>query len=174
MAEMSTTIASLEAKLKLYEKAQTLIEQADSVHEEQTSNQVKLLSEEVVRLRDKIANHTSESLAMKSRLKAAVEKTNRLEEELQTTKSSQNSDIMTSELLRGSKNTMKGRRRHVGNSNGASMRSAILLNSSHGERTEKIGQVVDQIDSFAASTGTNLYIYPVIEFNFFFSTPETF
>merc|ERR1712137_1349765 len=153
-----------------YEKTQTRNwkEPADSVNEEDTSHQVKLLSEEVVRLRDKIANHNSENLAMKSRLKAAVDRTNRLEEELQSTKSSQNNDVLTSEFLRGNKTTVKGRRRHVGSSKSASMRSAMLLNSSQGERTEKIGQVVDQIDSFAASTGKYLRRNPFARAGFIF------
>lgn len=158
MAEMSTTISTLETKLRRYEKTQTRNgkEPADSLNGEDSSHQVKLLSEEVVLLRNKIANHNSENLAMKSRLEAAVDRTTRLEGELQTAKSSQHNDVLASEFLRGNKTTMKGRRRHVGSSNGASMRSAMLLNSSQGERTEKIGQVVDQIDSFAASTGKYL------------------
>eukprot|EP00536_Pseudo-nitzschia_multiseries_P011206 jgi/Psemu1/307996/fgenesh1_kg.370_\ len=50
----------------------------------------------------------------------------------------------------------------------ASIRTAMLLNSSRSERTEKIGQVVDQIDSFAASTGKYLRRNPFARAGFIF------
>lgn len=156
IADLSTTISTLEAKIRRYERV-TVGNQnrtAESLDGEQMPNQIKNLSEEVLRLRDKIANHNSEYLAMKNRLKAAVDRSNRLEDELQTVKLSTNSDGRTSEQLgHGYKQASSGKRRHLGASNSSSIRTAMLLNSTHGDRTEQIGQVVDQIDSFAASTG---------------------
>ncbi len=127
---------------------------AESLDGQQMPNQIKNLSEEVLRLRDKIANQNSEYLAMKNRFKAAVDRSNRLEDELQTVKLSTNSDGRTTEQSgHGYKKASSGKRRHVGALNSSSIRTAMLLNSSHGDKTEQIGQVVDQIDSFAASTG---------------------
>jgi hypothetical protein len=113
-----------------------------------------VLSEEVVRLRDKIANHNSESLATKNRLKAAVDRSNKLEEELQIARFSPNSDeIIYDSSVQGRNAASGGRRRNVGPPTKGSIRTAMLLNASRGDGAEQIGQVVDQIDSFAASTG---------------------
>lgn len=122
----------------------------ESQNGQEMPNQIKNLSEEVLRLRDKIANHNSEYLAMKNRLKAATDRSSRLEDELQTMKLSTKNDGEPLGFKKGS----GGKRRYVGSSNNtSSIRNAMLLNSTNGDRTEQIGQVVDQIDSFAASTG---------------------
>ena len=154
---MSTTISNLEAKVRGYEKESTKNQNQPEIsqNDQKPPRHVKLLSEEVVRMRDKIANHNSECLAMKNRLKAAVDRSNRLEEELQTAKSSSDHNTKTPAPFRGHNNVSGGRRRHAGASHSGSIRTAMLLHSSQGDRTEQIGEVVDQIDSFAASTGKN-------------------
>ena len=86
---------------------------------------------------------------MKSRLKTAVDRSKKLEEDLQIAKLSSNTDPIS----RSNDTAFGGRRRNFGPSASSSIRTAMLLNSSSGDRTEQIGEVVDQIDSFAASTG---------------------
>ena len=156
IADMTTTISKLEEKVRLYEKASlnNSNPSVDSFDDQNMPQHMKVLSEEVVRLRDKIANHNSESLAMKNRLKAAVDRSKMLEEELHIAKVSPNNKGIISESLEPGHIAVPGRRRRtVGANNNSSIRTAMLLNSSHGDRTEKIGKVVDQIDSFASSTG---------------------
>jgi hypothetical protein len=156
IADMSLTISKLEAKLQQYEKVagNDLNTPVDSFNDQKIPDNIKVLSEEVVRLRDKVANYNSESLAMKNRLKAAINKSNKLEEELQTAKVSTNCDyLVTSSSMQGHRTVNGGRRRNAGAASGGSIRTAMQLNSFQGNRTEQIGQVVDQIDSFAASTG---------------------
>jgi hypothetical protein len=92
----------------------------------------------------------SESLAIKHRLKSAVDKANKLEDELANANSSNNRDDVYDSMERAQ---ISRRRRGVPSSSG-SIRSAMRLDSSTGDRSEKIGQVVDVVDSFAVSTGT--------------------
>jgi len=157
IADMSLTISKLEAKLQQYEKVSRndLNTPVDSFNDQKIPDNIKVLSEEVVRLRDKVANYNSESLAMKNRLKAAINKSNRLEEELQIAKVSRTNcdDLVTSSSMQSHRTVNGGRRRNAGAASGVSIRTAMQLNSFQGNRTEQIGQVVDQIDSFAASTG---------------------
>jgi len=154
---MSLTILELEAKLRKSETEppSNPNSQIDSSNEAIAPNRVKVLSEEVVKLQDRIANQNSERLAMKSRLKAAIEKSSRLEEELQNSKSALDSDRKSYSLAAQGSGR---RRRNNGLSSNESIRTAMLLNSSAGDRTEQIGQVVDHIDSFAASTGEFLFL----------------
>ena len=149
IADMATKISKLESKIRQYEKVSPNSSgaSADSIDNRKLPHQIKLLSEEVLRLRDKIVNQNSESLAMKSRLQTAVDRSKELEEDLYIAKMSLNSDAAT----QGHTTVSGGRRRNTGTP--ASIRTAMLLNSSYSDRTEQIGQVVDQIDSFAASTG---------------------
>jgi len=156
IADMSLTISKLEAKVREYEKISRNDSNASvaSFKDEEIPNRIKLLSEEVVRLRDKTANHNSESLAMKNRLKVAVDRSNKLEDELIVARTSSNGDgDIYDSMERARITTSGGRRRRPGALPSGSIRTAMLLNSSGGDRTEQIGQVVDQIDSFAASTG---------------------
>lgn len=172
IADMSLTISKLEAKIRQYEKVSpnTSKTPAGSLDDEKLPNHIQVLSEEVVRLRDKIANQNSESLAMKNRLKAAIDSSTKLEEELQTAKISSNSDeVIYDSTARGrNNNTSGGRRRNFGAPSSGSIRTAMLLNSSTSDRTEQIGEVVDQIDSFAASTGRYLKRNPLARAGFIF------
>mmetsp|Transcript_6492 Transcript_6492/g.13791 ORF Transcript_6492/g.13791 Transcript_6492/m.13791 type:complete len:814 (+) Transcript_6492:83-2524(+) len=171
IADMSLTISKLEAKVKEYEKEAPIDSNplAGSLNDEEMSSRIKLLSEEVVRLRDKLANHNSESLAMKSRLQVAIQKSNKLEEELLLARTSPNGDgDLYDSMERAHKTAPSARRSRFGAQSNGSMRTAMLLNSSQGDGTEKIGKVVDQIDSFAASTGKYLRRNPIARAGFIF------
>jgi chromosome segregation ATPase len=162
IADMSLTISKLEASLREAERngfqASTSLEQ--SIKEDEMSKQIQLLSEEVVRLHDKIAGHTSESLAMKHRLKSALDKANKLEDELAIAKLSQNGDSNTYDLM---ERAQTPRRRRLGiNATAGSIRSAMRLDVSGGERTQQIGQAIDVVDSFAVSTGEFFRVHVLI------------
>jgi Cu/Ag efflux protein CusF len=162
IAKMSLTISTLETSLQEAEKngfsASATSEQ--SMKEDEMVKRVQLLSEEVVRLHDKIAGHTSESLAMKHRLKAAVDKANKLEEELATSKSSQNGDCFAYDSI---ERTQIARRRKPGfNANAGTIRSAMRLDASGGEKSHQIGRAIDWVDSFASSTGNLFHVSALI------------
>lgn len=165
IADMSLTISKLETKVKEYEKEAPIDSNslAGSLNNKEMSSRIKLLSEEVVRLRDKLANHNSESLAMKNRLQVAIHKSNKLEEELLLARTSLNGDgDFYDSMERAHHTAPSARRRRYGAPSSGSIRTAMLLNSSQGDGTEKIGKVVDQIDSFAASTGESRMLTKMI------------
>mmetsp|Transcript_6587 Transcript_6587/g.16227 ORF Transcript_6587/g.16227 Transcript_6587/m.16227 type:complete len:779 (-) Transcript_6587:239-2575(-) len=162
IADMAVTISKLEEKVRQYEKVSLKSSDSpgDSIDDQKLPHQIKVLSEEVFRLREKIVNQNSESLAMKSRLQTAVDRSKKLEEDLHIATSS-NCDITKKDH-----SLFLGKRRNHGTP--ASIRTAMLLNSSNSDRTEQIGQVVDQIDSFAASTGKYLRRNPLARAGFIF------
>jgi hypothetical protein len=154
IADMSLTISKLEASLREAEKPGNgdLAASEESLHDQEMSSQIKLLSEEVVKLRDKVASQNSESLAMKHRLKAAVDRANKLEDDLVAARSSSEGNGDLYDYMERAQNSRR-RRAGGGAPNSGSIRSAMRLDASGGERTQQIGQVVDAVDSFAVSTG---------------------
>jgi hypothetical protein len=155
IADMSLTISKLEASLReaaRQDPMDTAISES-VVNENEMVKQIKGLSEEVVRLRDKLATQSSESLAMKHRLRAATDRARQAEEELAIAKSSANDEPDMYDALERANTSSGGRRRKIGTTATGSIRSAMRLESGHGERSEQIGQVVDAVDSFAVSTG---------------------
>ena len=93
IADMSLTISKLEAKLREYDKLSLNNDSnapTSSFNDDENPNQIKILSEEVLRLRDKLANQNSVSLSMKNRLKVAVDRSNNLEDQLMVAKTSSN------------------------------------------------------------------------------------
>jgi hypothetical protein len=121
-------------------------------------NQIMLLSEEALRLRDKVANHNSESLTMKNRLRAAVDRATKADDELAAALTSTNGNDMYDSVERAgpSSGNGLGRRRPGTTPPSGSIWSAMRLNPGQGERTEQIGKVVDALDSFAVSAGKYL------------------
>jgi chromosome segregation ATPase len=164
IADMSLTISKLEASLREAEKVglRDSASSESSTQDAEMSKQIKALSEEVIRLRDRVNNQNSESVAMKHRLKAAVERANKLEDDLAVAKTMANgSDGDVYDSMERAQGRSTGRRRRAGGQTG-SIRSAMRLDASGGERTQQIGQVVDAVDSFTVSTGT-------LSFNYLFS-----
>ena len=172
IAELNLTISKLQARLQETEKSRLTLSvrsnsnnSDDPAHEKELSNRVKVLSEEVVRLRDKVANYNSESLAMKHRLKAATDRANKAEDDLAVARTSAprsgDFDIETGG------GTLSKRRRGVGNHTG-SIKAALRLEGGLDPRTQQIGEVVDVVDSFAVSTGKYLRKNPLARAGFIF------
>jgi len=154
IADMSLTISKLEASLREAERKslQDPTSSERTVQEAELANQIQVLSEEVMRLRDKIGGQNSESLALKHRLKAAMDKAARLEDELASARQSQNSNDDVYDTM---ERAQTSRRRQPGAmSNTGSIRSAMRLDNTGGERTQQIGQAIDAVDSFAVTTGS--------------------
>jgi hypothetical protein len=162
IADMSLTISKLQAILREAEKepsGESGVLEPTKGNDDEMANQIKLLSEEVLRLREKVANHNSESLTMKNRLRAAVDRATKADDELAAAVTSTNGNDMYDSMERAgpSSGNGLGRRRRTGAPlPSGSIRSAMRLNPGQGERTEQIGNVVDALDSFAVSTGKYL------------------
>lgn len=101
-----------------------------------------------------LSNYHSESLAMKHRLKSAVDRANKLENDLANANSTNDQGDVYDSMERA----QISRRRRPGAASSGSIRSAMRLDSSGGERSEKIGQVVDAVDSFSVSTGMLFFL----------------
>ena len=127
---------------------------ASSSHDNnEMSKQVKILSEQLICLREKISNQSSETSTLKNRLQIAVDRAKKAEDQLAMVESSGiNGDFDVVE--KGNLQQGLGRRRRNKAPNSGSIRTAMRLNTGQGERTEQIGKVVDVVDSFAVTTGT--------------------
>lgn len=156
IADMSLTISKLEASLREAERGSTKEHAiAAQTHQDaEMTNQIQLLSEEIVRLRDKLAGHSSESLATRNRLNAALERAAKLEDELSLARTSQSNG---NDIYDSMERAQTSRRRRPGASaDVGSIRSAMRLDATGGERSKQIGQAIDVVDSFAVTTGTQV------------------
>lgn len=145
VAELELTVSKLQRKRNQKEASGDSSESVPSDNE--LSNQVKLLSEELMRLREKVSCQNSESLTLKNRLQTAIVRAEKAEEELVMASADGNSIYDSMEKAN------RPRRRRGGAPPTGSIRTAMHLNAGSGERAEKIGKVVDVVDSFASSTG---------------------
>jgi hypothetical protein len=169
IADMSLTIAKLQGSLREYQKESpgesTSMDPA-KVNDDEMANQIKLLSEEVLRLRDKVANQNSESLTMKSRLQAAIDRATKLEDEATAATTTSGNGMYDSMERAGASGNGLGRRRRPGALPSGSIRTAMRLSTGQGTRSEQIGKAVDVVDSFAVSTAKYLRKNPMARAGF--------
>jgi chromosome segregation ATPase len=152
VAELELTISKLQREKSRNETSGESEAQLLKANDQEMSNQVKVLSEELMRLREKTSNQNSESLALKNRLQTAINRASKAEEEL-VMASAQGNDGIYDSMEKAKGPSSLGRRRKGGAPPSGSIRSAMRLNPGQGERTERIGKVIDVVDSFAATTG---------------------
>lgn len=160
VAELELTITKLQRELSQREAPGDNTESLPS--DDELSNQVKVLSEELMRLREKVSFQSSESLTLKSRLQTAIARAEKAEEELVS--ASANGNGLYDSMEKGT----RPRRRKGANSQSGSIRTAMNLNPGNGERAEQIGKVVDVVDSFAVTTGKYLRKNPFARAGFIF------
>ena len=124
--------------------------------------QIKNLSEEVLRLREKVTNCTSDNSALRSRLKVALERAEKAEAAAE--KAANTGDNMQDVEL-ASPPSGNGMRRRGGkrsrDSNGQSMRAVLRLDGYQGESGEKIGKALDGVDAFLTQSGKFLRYNPL-------------
>jgi hypothetical protein len=169
IADMSLTISKLEASLREVQNSsgrEAANAETENISEDARTEQIAVLSEEVFRLRDKIASHNSESLAMKGRLQFAIDRANKAEEDLAMAITNGNNDYNSLEL--GGLSNGLDRRRRRGVFQTSSIRSVMQLDTGLGERREQLGKVVDVVDSFAVTTGKYLKRNPLARAGFIF------
>jgi hypothetical protein len=158
IADLNVTISKLQSSLREAERNPSSESKSD---DGDMANQVKTLSEEVLRLREKVASFNSESLAMRNRLKSAMDRAAKAEDHLAEARTSaaasaSNDDFDSME--RGpTGNGMGRRRRGGGNQSIGSIRSTLRLEPGQGEGREHLGKVVDVVDGFAVTTGKSCW-----------------
>ena len=171
VAEMTLTISRLEASLRDAQNENSKGEKINNRDpaDEELEQQVKLLSEEVVRLRDNLGNSSSELKTLKSRLQVALERASKAEEELASSTALVGNDMYDS-MERGSGNrdssSATARRRKPVGYQSSTIRAAMRLTSAQGDRTEQLAKVVDAVDDFAVTTGKYLRKNPVARAGF--------
>lgn len=162
VAELELAISKLQReKSRHTSSGESSLETDPHANDQEESNQVNLLSEELMRLREKISIQNSESLALKSRLQAATSRATKAEEEL-TISASEGNDKIYDSMEKAKGPSGLGRRRKGRGVPSGSIRSAMRLNPGQGERTEQIGKAVDAVDSFAVTTGKRQICFTLV------------
>lgn len=159
IAELSQTVLSLKTELRdissVKRKDSIIRDDVTSEHEE--LNQIKTLSEEVLRQRENLTRSNNEVSTLKSRLQAALERAT-LAEALQD-------QLGNSSMLDLEEATGKTRKRRGAKSGvllqGGSIRGALRLNPALRESTERLGKVLDGLDVFLVESGKFLRFNPL-------------
>ena len=153
IADLKHKLTQAEGELREYKTDPELGKKNASNDDQENLRQIKQLSEEVLRQREKITNSSSEISALKSRLMAATERANKAETALEAAQSASN-DV---EVARGM------RRRKRGNSpRPETIRSALQLDSfSQNNSTEQLGRALDGLDAFLLQSGKILRYQPL-------------
>lgn len=170
-SDMALTISKLEASLrdaKRESSHQNGTAKSDPMDEE-LAQQVKILSEEVLRLRDKLGSASGELLALKNRLQVALRRAAKAEEELANALAAPDSRNCDSTGRAGGIKSMGTTRRNKrGSQQGATIRSVMRLEFGQGNESERLGKVIDSVDGFAVSTGKYLRRSPLARAAFIF------
>ena len=168
IAEMALTISRLEGSLRDAQRESSNRAKSSSqmLGDEELAQQVKLLSEEVLRLRDKLGNTSGEQLALNNRLRAALDRASKAEEDLASATAGASTDAYDSMERAGVRGKGGIQRRRPGAQEGSTIRSAMRLGPGQGDRTEQLGKVVDAIDGFAVTTGKYLRRNPLARAGF--------
>lgn len=157
IADLNVTISKLQSSLREAERnpsSEYMRNSSFNADDGDMANQVKTLSEEVLRLREKVASFNSESLTMKNRLKSAMDRAGKAEDHLEEARTAAASNDDFDSMERGpTGNGLSRRRKGGGNKPVGSLRSTLRLEPGQGEGREHLGKVVDVVDSFAATTG---------------------
>ena len=123
-------------------------------------NQVKELSEEILKSREKISTYSTEMSTLKSRLKAAIDRADKAEAAVEEAVAVQNDRMERGVPTSGN---MKRRGTKGSGSGTSTLSSAMMLN-----RSERVGKAIDTIDSFSVSTGKYLRANPIARGAFVF------
>lgn len=133
---------------------------SDPQNNNELSHQVKLLSQEVLKLREKLAHSSGEIKALKSRFKAANDRATKAEDELAI--------VTLDGIERAASSSLGGSsaRKPTEGGSSSTIRAVMRLTPGRGDRTEQIGIVVDAVDKFAVATGKYLRRKPLARAGF--------
>lgn len=175
VAELSVTITRLKAEAQEMRRNSTAL---DSFHgksslggEDEDAKQIKSLSEEVLRLRERATSFNSEVAALKNRLKVANDRAERVEAALEEALLNNGGNTDGNSDIEGGVDG--GRIKHRGmfpkrraKRDAPSFRSAFRLEGLQGEKSERVGKTLDALDTFLIQSGKFLRFNPVARFLF--------
>lgn len=157
IADMSLQISKLQSSLREARKSEeNETRNSSTIYGE--NGEVSEFTERVVQQQEKIANVTSENLALRNRLQVALERADKAEKIVENFEANSNRDIERGNYDGPSSESdgMRRRRRR----NEISIRSAINL-SSQNTNAERIGKAIDTLDDFSVQTGKYLRRNPL-------------
>jgi hypothetical protein len=164
LADLNVKVAQLESECRAYKEgtAESAPKHGSHHSKDDIENlrQIKQLSEEVLRQREKITSISSELSALKSRLKAANDRASKAETLLESAQNENGGTMHDVELATGGySQTIRRRRREP---KVETIRSALHLDSfSQNKSTEQIGKALDGLDSFLVQSGKVLRYQPL-------------
>jgi hypothetical protein len=168
-AELSQTISRLKAELR-ESRSTTRKDSASSDlgnDEDDDLRQIKSLSEEVLRQREKVSSSSSEISALKSRLKVALGRAAQAEAAAEAPRD--NSDFLDVERapLSGNGTTRRrgGGHKSSNATDGGSMRAALHLDTL-GAGSQRVGKSLDALDKFLVESGKCLRYNPMARIMF--------
>lgn len=135
----------LQLKKELRDNESRLARQAGG--DSDMAKQVRSLSDELIRLREKMSSTSSETSALKSRLQVALDRAKRAERALEE-KSSANIDLHGLEMGHA-----PNRNRGGGLKGHPTMRSVLKLDFVQGEGSERLAKSLDSLDAFLVQSG---------------------
>jgi hypothetical protein len=155
VSDLTRQVTHLQLELAQQSKRATTV--ATSTNKKDDNERIQSLSEEVVRLQDRLSSSSAEVSAMKRRLQVAQDRTDRAEAALERLSSTTFTNFTSSDDVEASCST---RRRGKGSSRApTSIRQALHIAPT--SEAASIGKSLDAIDSFAMSGGTFLRRHPV-------------
>lgn len=167
VAELSQTISKL--KLELREsRSDTRKESVSSdlgSEENDDLRQIKSLSEEVLRQREKVGSSSSEISALKSRLKAALDRAANAEDAVEAARNNDGDSVDVERATSGGNGMRRrgggGSRKSSNTTEGGSIRAALHLDALQGENSERVGKSLDALDKFLVESGKFLRYNPL-------------
>ena len=159
VSSLKEKIAQMEAELVTFKgDPESGVRRGGSFKEDpDTLRQIKQLSEEVLRQREKITNSSSELSALKSRLQLATERAIKAEAALETAQFGNSDGVQDVEIGPSMRRRRRGR-----SPKPETIRSALQLDAlAHNNSAEQIGKALDGLDSFLLQSGKILRYQPV-------------
>ena len=165
--DMNQEIAKL--KRDLLRAKDSVISLRDSLSgDPEDSDQIKSLSEDVMRQREIISNSRSEISALKSRLAVAVSRAEQAETaaELARNTSDHFRDVERAAVAGVPRKRIAARNKNSGFGSRASMKDALQLDSFQNEGSRRLGETLDSLDTLLAKIGTVLRGNPIARLMF--------
>jgi hypothetical protein len=167
VADLNQQILQLKAGLR-DTKSDPLSEDRSNARESEEIKQIKNLSDEVLRQREKLSTYSSEISTLRTRLNVALNRATVAEAVSEQQSTATFSDLeggMTTPNFVASGNSSSGRtkrrgRRERDTTDLPSMRKALMLENDHTQTSVKIGQFLDTIDSVLVKVGRILHQNP--------------
>jgi hypothetical protein len=159
IADMSLSISRLQSIITKKESADDSMEFESKLGDDEKTRQIKELSGQLVRQQEKSGQLSSEISALKSRLEVALNRAAVAEAALAAGETTGDRYDIESAPSSGNYGGEGMRRRGVRRKKKApkSVRSALFLDNTQNTNVEKVGRVIDVLDTFSVQCGECLF-----------------